>query len=814
MRIVPSAAVLALVALLPAAISAQGSKGQRLFDTSVVHSLKLRFSQTNWYAQLQANYVSKKLIAADVTLDGRVFKNVGVRFRGNSSYKAIGDSQKKPFKILLDAFVPGQSFDGVSTINLNNGFRDPTFVREILASEIFDKMMPSSRAAYVSLEINGQNWGPYISVEQINKDMLDRYFEDRSGNRYRAELRGGTLRRDSSALAWLGTNPALYHVGYELKSETPIKPYEDIRDLCAALNNGAASQLPQQLPPLLDVDEALRYLAGQNLLPAIDSYIGNVAHNYYLYREPVDGRFVLLPWDLNASFGGNAWLTVAQKTRLSPYYSANLSSRPLLRRMFLHAPWKARYVAYLRNSLEHYDWNKLKPRVAALQKSIEPYLRVDTKRLYSMALFTSNVTRDVNIVVNRRSQVIPGLEPLIGGRRAYLLAHTDLAQPVPALQVPTHTPLQPTTKDSVLVRATSIAGVSLTLHWQQRAGVWTELAMRDDGRSGDGGAGDGVYGATLPPLPRGTRVSYFVVARGANGAQAIQPALGGAEPVRYVVAWPRRASTLRINELLAKNSRGLRDEKREFEDWFELVNTGASTLDIGGMHLTDDPAKPKLWTIPPGTKILAGSTLLFWADDEPGDGPLHTTFKLAAEGESLWLFDVDGVHVLDEVAWGPQRADLSLGRLFDGLDPFLTWLDPTPARSNGGTCGIGGAAYRRYRAASPGAPGLVFIGHGTPKIGADIDWELRGGQPQTSALLFAGASPATIDVADTGLRIFAAAPWILAEPLPFDLFGNLRVRFKIPNEARWVGVRLYASALGLTPTGVRDSSGLETLICR
>ena len=56
------------------------------------------------------------------------------------------------------------------------------------------------------------------------------------------------------------------------------------------------------LEEYIDVDEVLRYFAVNTFLVNLDSYAGNLKHNYYLYER--NGVFQILPWDLNLSFGG------------------------------------------------------------------------------------------------------------------------------------------------------------------------------------------------------------------------------------------------------------------------------------------------------------------------------------------------------------------------------------------------------------------------------------------------------------------------------------------------------------------------------
>lgn len=57
-------------------------------------------------------------------------------------------------------------------------------------------------------------------------------------------------------------------------------------------------------------------------------------------------------------------------------------------------------------------------------------------------------------------------------------------------------------------------------------------------------------------------------------------------------------SQLCINEFLSSNSNGILDEDKEFNDWIEFYNNGASALNITGYTITDDLNDPGKWTFP------------------------------------------------------------------------------------------------------------------------------------------------------------------------------------------------------------------------
>jgi len=139
---------------------------------------------------------------------------------------------------------------------------------------------------------------------------------------------------------------------------------------------------------------------------------------------------------------------------------------------------------------------------------------------------------------------------------------------------------------------------------------------------------------------------------------------------------------VRINEFMAANSSTAADPQGDYDDWIELVNAGAVPVDLSGMYLTDDRDNPTAWQIPAGTVLGAGQYLLIWADNEVSDAGLHAGFGVASEGERIALFAADGVTLIDEVAFGGQRADISYGRLPDTDDAWGYMLAATPGSGN------------------------------------------------------------------------------------------------------------------------------------
>ncbi len=139
-----------------------------------------------------------------------------------------------------------------------------------------------------------------------------------------------------------------------------------------------------------------------------------------------------------------------------------------------------------------------------------------------------------------------------------------------------------------------------------------------------------------------------------------------------------------INELMASNSSTIADEFGEYDDWIELYNPNADTVDIRGLFITDDFSIPKKHQIPSNTnitKIPPLGYLLLWADGTPAQGPLHLNFKLSASGEAVGIYDTS-LTVIDTVRFGIQTNNVSYGRFPDGNSYWRLFGNPTPGASN------------------------------------------------------------------------------------------------------------------------------------
>ena len=98
-------------------------------------------------------------------------------------------------------------------------------------------------------------------------------------------------------------------------------------------------------------------------------------------------------------------------------------------------------------------------------------------------------------------------------------------------------PMFPEFTDDVIVTAevtTTETGLSVILKYNNGAG-YVDVEMLDDGLSGDGEAGDNVFGGTIPAMEKGTHVNWFIAASDEAPSTTFFPAEGASNPFIYVV---------------------------------------------------------------------------------------------------------------------------------------------------------------------------------------------------------------------------------------------------------------------------------------
>lgn len=119
-----------------------------------------------------------------------------------------------------------------------------------------------------------------------------------------------------------------------------------------------------------------------------------------------------------------------------------------------------------------------------------------------------------------------------------------------------------------------------------------------------------------------------------------------------------------VSEIMALNTKTIRDEDLAFSDWIEIRNDGTSAGDLNGHFLTNNAGQPTQWQLPAGITLDPGEHLVVFAsgkDRANADEP-HTNFTLDHAGGTVQLVAPNGSTIVSQLADYPALvSDQSYG---------------------------------------------------------------------------------------------------------------------------------------------------------
>ncbi|HEY6163071.1 MAG TPA: CotH kinase family protein, partial [Bacteroidia bacterium] len=330
------------------------------------------------------------------------------QLKGNSSYNSM-PGNKKSMKLQFNYVISGQDWDGLKEIVLNNGFKDPSFIREKLYLDFLNRnYVHAPRCTYANVYINNVLWGFYTLVESVTtKKFLDDHFNDKRGNLFKGDPQG--------SLQWLGSTPSLYYNNYELKTNTTQNNWSDLVHLVDKLNNTPASGLYDSLETVLDSWTFINCWAANMLFANMDSYQGS-GHNYYIYHDSLTNKFKWISWDVNEAFGNfQMMMNTTQIENMSAFFIPNPSTnRPLEMKMLADPTYKLHYIWALCNMTQNdFTIAHIDGIIDSLANVIRPYVYADPQKQFTNQQFEDNLTMNVGNV--------PGLKPFVSTRRNALM---------------------------------------------------------------------------------------------------------------------------------------------------------------------------------------------------------------------------------------------------------------------------------------------------------------------------------------------------------------------------------------------------------
>lgn len=474
---------LALAILSCTTLFSQGD----LYDLSRLVEIRINFAESDWHERLDALKEAghDERLVADITVDGVSYPGTGIRYKGNSSYFNVRNANgaKLPFNLKVDFTKKKQRLPGgFKSLKLSNVFRDPSYLREVLAYDIATKYMPAPRANFAKVYVNDEYLGLYNLTESVDDDLLEKFFGDEDGilvkcdPDWHEQPPSSCKRGNNASLEYLGRDSLCYYSLYELKSKSG---WAQLIDLMALLN-----QKPQELGNVMNIDEALWMLAFDNVTVNLDSYLGRLCHNYYLYQDEHKIWHPVI-WDMNLCFGGFRYTGLGaplnneamQEMSMFLHYKEDNEQRPLVVQLLKNDLYRKIYLSHIRTIVEeNFSNGHYKIRAEEIRQLINSEVNNDENKLYTYDGFNNNLDESVKL---DKSNII-GLYELMDKRAEYIMSHPLMQKAPPSITDVTHQVVG----DTVNISCTTADADQLWLYYRgSRFAPWQQLAMKNEEES-------------------------------------------------------------------------------------------------------------------------------------------------------------------------------------------------------------------------------------------------------------------------------------------------------------------------------------------
>ena len=222
---------------------------------------------------------------------------IGLRLKGSTSLELL--DQNPSFKISFNwKTLKGQRFLGLKGMTLNAMTQDGSKIHEYAAYKMFNAMnVAAPRTGWATVKVNGVDRGLYVNVESYDDIFLSTRFTDTSLHLYEGQAFNDL--RPGNADGLKDTGRYLVKEGW---GAAPNK--NDLQKLINVANIANTTTWWKTLPTVADRSELVRMWAVENFVGHWDGYSGPIINNHFL-RSNVAGKFVMMPWGTDQTFGEN-----------------------------------------------------------------------------------------------------------------------------------------------------------------------------------------------------------------------------------------------------------------------------------------------------------------------------------------------------------------------------------------------------------------------------------------------------------------------------------------------------------------------------
>ncbi len=628
------------------------------YSLNSIDTVYLNFSQKDFERTLNDGYYSYELLYAELVYKNVVYDSVGVSYRGKTSYR-MNKTQKKSFKISLSSHFKKQNIQGYKTLHLNANLHDPSYMREVVYSLESNRHTLGPRCNFKVLVINGESYGLYTNLQAIDKVLGREISSSKSNWFFRAESKNTAFKsgksdfgKGKSSLNYLGEDIESYKPFYNLKGKESDVAWQNLLKLARVLNEFSIHNDIEKLSKVLDIDEALWFLAYEIIYQDEDSYVNKGGADYFLMFNEKSGKFVPIEYD------GNSCLNPVYQW--PPYLNEIDENLPLIHHLLKNNTLRQIFIAHVRTILERsFVSGKLESEIDQLAKQLLPYVQTDPMSIYSTELFQ----KEISVV-----------KSCVQSRKDFYLRFREFNQKLP--QVMKVKAFSKKSNPYVTVNEVPIIEVSIKtnavdidrvlLHYRRNKIEDFNRIIMDSIPNGIDSLLN--YICELPQLKEVGNIEYFieVISGLKDSAVVFNPDEGSKHfyqlPIHSISFTGNKG--LKINEIMPYN-RVWKDENGEFPDWIELYNSGSDTLYLNNHFVSNDTKNPKKWRVPKGTYLAPNSVFLMPLNSIKKKRKKGNSKRLSNKGGHVFLSNKRGIQ--DEVFYPSKKSNQSYSLRKNGL---------------------------------------------------------------------------------------------------------------------------------------------------
>jgi spore coat protein H len=261
---------------------------------------------------------------AQITIDDVVYA-CEVRFRGSTSLALF--PEKPSWKI---KFPDDENPFLAEKINLNAEFGDRSLMRNHVMMKTFEMLdEPVSSSSYVNLEVNGNYMGLFHQIENIDEEFLDKK-NINSDNMYKGVNHSCIM---APYVKWYQMK-----VAWDKKLDNDDN-YEFLLPYFNRLFYSDEASGLEEVQNNYDIENVLNYLAIQFVFVSMDCF----SKNYYLVYDENEGKFKMIPWDMDITFGNISPTGAFGDDAYTTIEFDHMSSHVLYRRLLDDPTYKAMF---------------------------------------------------------------------------------------------------------------------------------------------------------------------------------------------------------------------------------------------------------------------------------------------------------------------------------------------------------------------------------------------------------------------------------------------------------------------------------------